>query len=195
MGGVVAQSKMCEMEGDDAGAEFSRYLAAKMGASFMAAYPLGDWCDGIGYVWRKYEGKPLLGVHGFREWRGAVIDAPSSKWPYGLCPDLPEFQALLRLHGPLDRWRRAVRAWERDHPERYRDWFFYYTGLRRDIAKKTLNQEERIQAAVHYHLSPEISLRLLVLGQDPDRIEKLFGRPPSLAETLWLRCAAKLKRP
>jgi len=192
MGGVMAQAKMCEMEGDRKGAEFSRYLAAKMGVSFIAAYPLGDWCDEIGYVMRKWD-RPLLGVHGYREWRGAVIDGPGSKWPYGLCPDYPEFQALLRLHGPVKRWRRAARIWERKYPERYRDWFFYYTGLKKDIAKKTLNQQHRIQAARHYHLAPEIALRPFVLAEDPDRIEKLYRkRPPSLAEMLWLRAGARL---
>jgi len=195
MGGVVAQSKICEWEGNLEGSQFSRYLAAKMALSFIAAYPLGDWCAEKGFVLHRYD-EPLLGIKDLREWRGAVIDGPGSRSPYGLCPDFPEFQALLKLHGPVERWRSAVRIWETEYPERYRDWAFFYTGLRRDVAVRTLNQEERIQAAIHYHLAPEVALRLFVLEQDPDLIEGLYGkRKPALAEILWLRSAARLVIP
>lgn len=191
MGGVMAEAKMREWEGDTSGAEFSRYVAAKMAVSFIAAYPLGDLCRETGFLARDLPGLQL-GPRAFRERQGAFLTTASVKSLGIIPPDFPEFLALISKHGPVRDWREMAETWEREYPERYRDWLVFYTGATANRAGKSGRQEERLQAAVHYHLAPEIAVRLLVLEQKPDEIEALYGRPPSLAELLWLRSGARL---
>lgn len=191
LGGVMAESKMRDWEGDAEGAGFSRYLAAKMAVAFIAAYPLGDLCRETGFLARRDEGLQL-GPRGFRERQGASLTTPSIRSLGAIPPDFPEFLALMKKHGRVEGWRKMAEIWEREFPERYEDWLVFYTGRTKDRAVKSGRQEERLQAAVHYHLAPEIAVRLLLLEQDPDRIEALYGRPPSLAETLWLRSGLRL---
>jgi len=191
--GVLAEFHMRKDEGDEAGAEEALYLAAKMGVAFVAAFRLADWCRQVGFV-RSDAGDPHLGIADLREWRGAVIDGPSTKRPYGLAGNFPEFACLLRMHGPMERFRQVAELWKLCYPERYEDWEIFYTGGTRTAAK-TLRQEEREQAAVMYHVAPEIALRLWILREDPDEVERLYKRPPSLAEQLWCRCAAVVQAP
>ena len=56
-----------------------------------------------------------------------------------------------------------------------------------------MHQEARTQAAVMYHLAPDVGLRLWVLGQDGREVEALFKTPLNLAEQLWCRSGAMLE--
>ncbi|MFQ6049034.1 MAG: hypothetical protein ACE5K7_06690 [Phycisphaerae bacterium] len=191
--GVLAEARIRQLEGDHDAAGQALYLAARMSVAFLAAYPLADWCRQIGFVFHD-AGEPHLGISDLREWRGVAIDSPATPRPYALAGNFPEFCSLLHRHGPVDRLRRVARLWQQHYPQRYTDWEYFYTGGKR-TAQQSLRQEERLQAAVMYHLAPEIALRLWVLGEDPDQVERLYKTPLNLAEQLWCRSAAILTDP
>lgn len=46
--------------------------------------------------------------------------------------------------------------------------------------------------AIFYHAAPEVAMRLWTLGEDPDRVERLFGVPLPLAELLLCRAGVKV---
>ena len=191
--GVLAEARLRELEGDAEGAELATYLAAKLSVAFMAAFPLADWSRSVGFTYTD-GGDPHLGVDDVREWRGAYVSGPRRRAPYALTCHFFEYWQLLAKHGPVDRLREIVAVWERDHPQRYDDWEVFYTGGKRS-ATTSMHQEARTQAAVMYHLAPDVGLRLWVLGQDGGEIEALFKTPLNLAEQLWCRSGALFEPP
>lgn len=192
MSGVLGQEVMSRWVGDTKSADFSMYLAGKMATSFMAAYPLADWLREVNFVASGDRGVHL-GIAVLYEWRGGGINGLQGRAHYGLAPDFPEFNALLRCHGPVDLWERTAHEWIRSVPQRYTDWEVFYTGRHGNVATKSMRQEDRTQAAVHYLVAPETALRQWTLGQDPDWIENLFRTPLPLSVQLWLRSAARLE--
>lgn len=220
--GLLAESRMRSLEGDAAGAEESLYLIGKMSVALLAAYALADWCRAVGFVHhddcapageragsglgsmapnlnpgdlpRGFDG-PHLGLNDLREYRGAVINGPATKNPYALAGNFPEWNYLLRRHGPLNRLQQVARVWSKKYARRYRDWSFFYIGKRVGKGVASLHQEERIQAAVMYHLAPDVALRLWTLRQPGAAVEKLFRTPLNLAEQLWCRSGATIDLP
>lgn len=188
--GLLAEMHMCRLEGDTAGAERVQYLAAKMSLIFLANFILPDWARPIGYI-HSDEGGPHLGVCALYERRGLRVDGFSTRAPYALAGNWPEFANLLRRHGPIDRVRSAADAWKTSHFQRYADWDHFFTRGRHD-ARQSWSQGNRTQAAVMYHVAPEVCTRLWALDEDGDQVEGLYKTPLSLAEQLWCRCGAKL---
>ena len=191
LGGILAEEYMCRREGDTEGADFSLYLAAKMATAFMAAYPAADWMRSHGFVYHD-KGGMHVGLTTMREWRGGLISTLDCDRHYGLAPDLPEFNALIKYHGPVERWRKAADAWRNEFPKRYADWEYYFKGSYGSRFKRSGSHEDRTQTAVHYMLAPEVYLRLWTLDEDPDMVEALWKTPIDLSVLLWLRSGSKL---
>ena len=189
--GVLAEAGLRELEHDAVGRARMLYIAGKMAVAFMGAFPLADGSRTTGYVFRD-DGDPHVGLYDLRETRGVSIDGPRTKSPYSLAGNFPQYCALLLRHGPVERLRQVADVWARDYPQRYENWAKFYTDLEIDEAHESLKQEARVQAAVFYHLAIDVNLRLWVLAEDPDQIERRFQKPLNLAEQLWCRCGARL---
>ncbi len=192
--GLLAEARMCEQEGATGRRDRMLYLAGKMAIGFMAAYPCTDWCRTTEFV-EHDPGGPHTGLSAIFEGRGAHVDALAGKATYSLAGHFPAFSRLIQRHGPLKLWQTAAGLWEKKYASRYKNWIFHYTGKRKPTvkgAKKSLTQEARVQAAVFYYLAPEVCLRLWTLGQDPDRVEKLFKQRLNLAEQLLCRAGFSL---
>jgi hypothetical protein len=190
--GMLAEARMRETEGDKTGAHRMLYLAGKSATAFMAAHPLADYCRKIRYVLKDSGNPHHLGIQHLKELKGVGIINPPDKAPYALAGNFPAFCALIKKHGPVRRFRQVSKIWEKKHKWRYRNWLKFYMGSEVDMVFVTGRQEDRGQAVVFYHLAPEIGLRLWILNQNPDSVERLFKTPLNLAEQLWCRCGAKL---
>ncbi len=59
-------------------------------------------------------------------------------------------------------------------------------------AGRPATRTARLQAAVFYHLAPEVAFRRFVLGESPESIEGRFKTPLGLAEQLLLRAGFEL---
>jgi hypothetical protein len=191
MEGVLAEAGMRELEGDAAGRDRMLYLAGKMAVAFVAMFELPEWCRITSFVLNE-EASPL-GVYAMYETSGIGVDSHAGKTAYSLAGNFPAYCALLKKHGPMEKLRRLAEAYNTQHPERYDDWAKFYTGIDADTALTSLQQEERVQAAVFYHLSMDVSLRLWVLDEDADQVEARFKKPLNLVEQVWCRAAARLK--
>lgn len=192
--GILAEARMCEAEGNMIRKDRMLYLAGKIAVSLMSCYPLVDWCRKNGFILRD-NGGMHIGISQLSEGNGIGIDTLTTKAPYSLAGHFPASCSLIRMYGPLDRWRKAADLWKEKVPERYKDWALYYTGKKMPkgaVAKKTLRQELRAQAAVFYSLAPDICMRLWVLRQDPDKVEGLFKAPLNLAEQLLCRSGSTM---
>jgi hypothetical protein len=94
----------------------------------------------------------------------------------------------------MERYREIAATWRQRHPHRYADWVKFYCG----VSDPTLDlsamhsQEARVQAAVMYHLAPDVCFRLWTLGEDPDAVETLFQTPLNLAEQILCRSGMTL---
>ena len=202
--GLLAESSLRESEGDTAGADFVFYLAAKTASALLAAEHLGDHQLGIGF---RHGGEPLgpaaqledraalwaeseivVGMEGFHLARGVVAQTTAARNPYFLAGNFPEFCVLQRTHGRMERYREIARTWADLHPARYEDWACFYCGDRLDPDASAMHsQEDRVQAAVMYHLAPDVAFRLWVLGENGADVEARFRTPLNLVEQLWCR--------
>ena len=94
--------------------------------------------------------------------------------------------------------RQQARAWEERAPERYADWLRFYVGdelaakIRAGKEDPSDNQEHREQSAVFYHVAHDVMLRLWVLDEDPDAVERRFATAMPLAEQVLCRAGARL---
>jgi hypothetical protein len=196
--GLLAQSAMCRAEGDAANADFAFYLAAKTASALMAAERLVDYQCAVGFArgeggldmsagdGERCEAKLTFGMDGLYAARGVKPQTAASKNPYALAGNFPEFCALQKQYGRRERYREIAALWERDFPARYADWHAFYA------AGNPYAQEARVQAAVMYHLAPEVAFRLWTLDEAADAVEKRFQTPLNLPEQLWCRAGAKL---
>jgi len=191
--GLLAEAKMRRDEGDTAGADRMVYLAAKTAAALLAQQLAVVWCRESGFVIEDCGGEDF-GCDGLQAGRGLTLTTAATKAPYNLANNFPEYVALLKLHGPVATLARQARVWEKEHPDRYRHWIRYYIGRTRDEREKK-RQEGRVQAAVFYHLSPEVWLRRFVLDEDAAEIENRFRPRINLAEQLLLRSGMELCYP
>ncbi len=189
--GLLAEAKMRRDEGNVDGADRMLYLAGKTAAGLLALQYAVDHCRRIGYTARD-DGGEAFGCDGLVPGRGVTVTTAGTKAPYNLVNNFPEYVALLKLHGPVDVLRRQVSAWEKQFPGRYKHWVQYYIGPEEAQRLEKMLQENRVQSAVFYHLSPEIWLRRFVLEQDPETIEEKFNPRINLAEQLLLRSAMEL---
>lgn len=208
MEGLLGEAKLRQREGDLPGALFLRGLAAKSGCAYLAA---PEWADWIAARAPRILAQPGCGPFTFLRSRpdarnfGINLVAlphaiypctPSSPNPYLLAGHAPEYAALFRHHGPLDKLRNLFRIWETEFPERYTDWVEFYLGSDwRERFERDGDQEARIQAAVFYHLAPEISFRKWVLEESPDTVERRYAQPLNRAERLLLTADSHLKFP
>ncbi len=185
--GLLAEARLRRLEDDTDGADRMLYLAVKTAVACMASYPLGEWCFKTGFMTREAQ-SPEFGVNGYQDRNGVSCIKPEIKHPYFITNHFPEFSLLQRDYGRVATFRKIVKIWERDYPERYRHWVWFYIkrNHRRLLKEKDL-QEERIQGAVFYHLAPELCLRLWTLEQDPDQVEALYNPALNLAEQLLVR--------
>lgn len=192
--GLLAEARLRELEGDKSGAEFVRYIAAKTAVFHLSTMYLRNWRLPLehGFV---ADGEPGYGIKNFHAWTelGKGTTA-SDKKQYFLATEFPEFAALHKKYGPVERLDSLANEWKTSHPERYIDWQFFYLGsdFEKQFKENKYAQEARIQAAVFYGTSPEIFLRLWILDQSADEIEALYKTPLSLSQQLHLRLGTKL---
>jgi hypothetical protein len=211
--GLLAESRLRASEGDAAGSARMRYLAARSAISLAAALVLPHWALTL----REQQVRPeacalrlggmetwsggssvvavtpeeTIGTQAFVSWRELTIATVTTRNPYPLAGNFPEWNALLAAHGPGGFATRLRDAWERQ-PERCRDWIGFYIGDDWQERRARGNQEARVQASVFYHLAPEIAFRRFVLGETPEVIAGRFATPLNLAEQLLLRGAFRL---
>jgi hypothetical protein len=202
--GILAEARLRRAEGDVTGADRMLYLAGRTGVCLMALFSLSGWCEKVGFVMpttsmgflRPGEvGAETFGVNALVDTDGIATVTVETKNPYCLAGHFPEYSALLRQHGPVERLRRLAELWAQTQPQRYADWIGFYIGTDPvEIAKRraNLDQEAKDQAAVFYHLAPEVCLRLWVLDEPADQIEQRFKTPLNLAEQLLLRADVRL---
>lgn len=215
--GLLAEARLREAEGDREGSAYVYYLAAKTASALMAAEWMPDYLLTIPFV-RAYDSTPCsawnfapgtptpppgspfppgelpFGIETLYATTGGSIQSASSKNPYVLAPHFPEFNALQRAHGRMARYREVAEAWRQHHGHRYADWIKFYCGVSDPSLDLTAmhSQEARIQAAVMYHLAPDVCFRLWTLGEAPDAVEALFRTPLNLAEQILCRAGMKL---
>jgi hypothetical protein len=94
----------------------------------------------------------------------------------------------------MDRYRATAETWKEHHTHRYTDWIKFYCGVSDPSLDTSAmhSQEARVQAAVMYHLAPDVCFRLWTLGEAPDSIEALFQTPLNLAEQILCRSGMQL---
>ncbi len=218
--GLLAEVRLREAEGDREGADFVYYLAAKTASALLAAEWMPDYLLEIPFF-RPFDGTPCslwnfgpetpapppgspfppgelpFGIETLYATAGAGIQSASSKNPYALAPHFPEFNALQRAHGRMEHYREVAAIWKKRHPHRYADWIKFYCGVSDPSLDTSAihSQEARVQAAVMYHLAPDVCFRLWTLGEDPDAIEALFQTPLNLAEQMLCRAGMQLSQP
>jgi len=206
--GLLAESRLRRDGGDAAAADRLLYLAGKTAACLISLFTLPDWCNHSGFIMPSVEhngflkpgesGQQAFGVNAIIDAEGIATITEETKNPYCLAGNFPEYAALLKRHGPVDRLRELARLWAAKHPDRYRDWIAFYIGSDpQQIARRKANleQEAKDQAAVFYHLAPEISLRQWVLGEQAEEIESRYKTPLNLVEQVWLRSHSVLEIP
>jgi hypothetical protein len=207
--GLACEAKLRRADGDTDSADFLTYLAAKTATCLLALFHLDTWAPRQGWQLKSdysstflrpgEAGAETFGVNTILDADGVATITSATPNPYCLVGYSPEYQALLKAHGPLERLETLARLWEEHHPERYTDWHRFYVGpddaenARKFTEEK--DQEKRVQASVFYHLAPEITLRKLVLEQPATEIEARFQTPLNLAEQLLLRGDAHLIQP
>jgi len=214
--GVLAEARMREhIDGDRAGARHLRAVAARQTVGLRAAIDHPRWLDDLHHhlvsdqaldmrinrmtTWSTAEGvsarddAPVVGTIGFSTLGSATWVTAATRNNYVLAGTFPEWNALLRDHLDRKRLRALVRDWDRNEQERYADWVTAYIGTDWKQRRAKGDQEARIQAAVFYHLAPEVALRRFAVGQPADRIEALWDTPLDLAQQLLLRSGMRLE--
>jgi hypothetical protein len=205
--GLLGEMRLRRLDDDTDGQEWIRYLAATSAAGIFASLYLPEWLAQSKLTFGDVETLPdTWGLRGTYPHLRAGWADPFTKNPYPLPRYLPEYSALIRLHGPVDRLRDLARKWERDYPHRYEDWQRFYFQPRPDEAdlmrSRTISDdppgtvpcEVGDWAAALHHVFPEIALRMWVFDEDPDEVEARYVRPPALAEQLVLRGGYVLRR-
>ena len=196
--GLLAQAALCRAEGDIAHADFADYLAAKTACALLAAEWLVDELCALPFLAQRrgYQlpvDEPTFGMHGILLHAGVMVNTPSTKAPYALAGNFPAYNLLMKRYGRMQRYREVARRWEQHHPERYQDWIAFYIGRNPTLDPTApFSQEERIQAAVMYHLAPEVCFRLWTLDEDPAAVEARFHTPLNLAEQLYCRAGVQV---
>jgi len=206
MEGLLGEARLCEKEGRKVRAQRLRYLAAKTAVILfscldwpeeMAGFscgimnqPPGSWSFLDASDDKRFFGVNAISMPG----HVYAVTAPT-KNPYVLAGHFPEYHALLKLHGPLGRLRELVKIWEKEIPQRYTDWIAFYLGADWERKFAARDQEARVQAAVFYHLAPEVCFRLWVLNENPREIERRYGMPLNRAEQILLQAQSRLELP
>ena len=88
--------------------------------------------------------------------------------------------------------RTLAQTWADEFPPRYADWLTFYVGADWQERWEKRDQEARVQAAVFYHLAPEVCFRFWVLEEEAGEIGRRFATPLNLAEQLGLRAGLRL---
>lgn len=198
MEGFLAEGALRDFEGGDGSG--LRCLAAKNGAAFLAAIRWPAWLANVEptllHQFQPGDAAFLAAAHDDRIFGTNTIYLPSklfpitpaSRNPYHIAGHFPEYSALFKAHGPVEELRRLAAIWEQEFPQRYTDWITYYIGADwRDRFVSARDQEARIQAAVFYHLAPEVCSRLWILGETPQSVEARFSPSLNLAEQILVR--------
>jgi len=205
MEGMLGEANLREAEGDDAGAARLRVLAAKSAVAFLAVTAWAEWLrthepaflhqfePGDNPFLEAPHDERLFGINSVFVPHFAFPSTAAVRNPYQLAGHFPEYAALFKAHGPVDDLRRLAAIWQAEFPERCRDWMIYYIKSDwRERFVRERDQEAREQAAVFYHLAPEVCSRLWILGESAESIEARYATPLNLAEQVLLRCGSGL---
>lgn len=200
MEGMLAEARLRDAEGNASGADWLRYLAVKTGLHLIACTVWPHYTrdfdptrlDGLP---KSDDATELFGINGAASFMGFAPITAATKNPYNLAGHFPELAALLKTHTDLSKLRRLLDSWEHDHPERYANWVTFYVGEGyAEAFANSFDQEKRVQAAVFYHLAPEVSTRLWVFDEPAESIGKRFTKPRiNLAEELLLLADMRLE--
>lgn len=195
--GILAEAAFREWEGDTSGRDMALYLAARAAPIFVAADRWVEYLESVGGLKKPVEGE-ALGMNHFLEWGGGDKVTSSQYRSYVSAGDFPEFCALLRDYGPIEKLRRLADALRTDKRKLYKDWLVTSAGpkraqeLRAGADQANVMQGLREQCGVFYFVSPDTALRLWVLGEDPDDVEQMYEVPMPLAPQLLCRAGVKL---
>jgi hypothetical protein len=207
--GLLAEARLRDDEQRPADAAHLRYLAARTAVSLLASCELPAWHERLAAVVNP--GRYGLTSRRMRTWGTTDIDTTSTpiatqclvSWrdrvwctsrtrnPYLAAGNFPEWNVLVRDHARPEHLARIAKDWDGE-AERQADWLRFYLGDDWRERRKRGDQEARVQAAVFYHLAPNVWFRRFALGQTPDAIEQRFATPLNLAEQLLLRAGFAL---
>jgi hypothetical protein len=196
--GLLAEAKLRAELGED-GADFCLYLAAKSAVMLLSTFTLPAWSAKAKFPVQAMGGKnddETFGIAVLDDHDGLLTNTAETKNPYCVAGHFPEYSALLKQHGPIDRLQRLAALWAEKYPGWYRDWIAFYIGSDPEAIAARWNkfdQEARVQASVFYHLAPEVCLRRWVLDEPAEQIEKRFATPLNLAEQVLLRTGSTLE--
>lgn len=210
--GMLGEAALRGIEGDERGRDWTLYLAGRTALSFMAVYELAVLHFKKGWFYNTTEilrpsviplnESEVFGLRILRERFGGVAQTPCHRL-YGSwvtpAPQFPEYCALLKKYGPIRLLKRLASSWKRKCPGWYKDWLVYYVGddlaaqIRVGAETASEMQEQREQAAVMYLVAHDTALRLLILDENPNTVEKRYKIPMPLSEQLLCRAGARLE--
>jgi len=191
--GILAEQRLRSAEGNRTGANDLLALAARTAAGLHASLALPAWLAAMPTTGLAISGMTtfgannatasIVGAYGVQAhvgWNNISLCTPTTRNPYVFAGHFPEWAALLRTHVNAAVWKRVT-----FHSEQS-DWVSYYLGDDWHARRAAGDQEARIQAAVFYHLAPEVCFRAWVRGESGTRIAKRFSTPLNLVERILL---------
>ncbi|HMA99624.1 MAG TPA: hypothetical protein VKS21_01420 [Spirochaetota bacterium] len=205
--GLLAALKLYKLENKQKKADFLMYLAGKTALSLHSCWGYTDWLkqnlpfyirsqsDATQHFMKSPEDSRIFGVTAIEGGRGVFPVSPGLRNPYTFTGLFPESNALLKMHLDQKRLQELCRIWEKEYHARYQDWRFFYLGDDWQERWQHYDQEAREQAAVFFHLAPEICLRRWTLAQDPKIIKALFKTPLNPVEQVVLESCSCLELP
>jgi hypothetical protein len=207
--GLLAEARLRRAEGDADGAAWMTYLAARTAIGLAAGLRYPAHLIGLRAhqptpescalrfeamtTWNTRtplstgQEQPLVAVQCLITDGEVSFATPTTRNPYHLAGDFPEWNALLKWHVPISERRRWAEAFAIDDADRHRDWMAAYCGADWRERRARGDQEAREQAAVFYQVAPEIALRRLALGEDADAIEASWAQALPLSAQALLR--------
>ena len=191
--GILAEMHFCRASGDQAGADHACYLAARAAQVFIAMMELP-------YYRQPEKGDEAgIGFASVDEWRETHPIMLDGKSQYHLAGDFPEFCALLKCYGPLERLRAYAEVQRQSVTARYQDWLAHYVGaekaakIRNNSNDMGFTQEAREQAAIFYSVASDVAMRLWILEEDPASVESMWDVVLPLAYQIQCRGQFALK--
>lgn len=202
--GLIAEYRNAKKNLEKGCAEKLLYLIAKSALLFHATWVLPEWLKewNPGFIRGADEGgqefmrsdpdERIFSLLTLEKDRGMYPVTPATRNPYVFPGHLPELAALIKRHVPKKIVRKVADAWEKDYPLRYEDWERFYVRGNIEERKRNFDQEARTQAAVFFHLAPDICTRLWILDEPVEKIRKLFKTELNAAEKVLLECDVRL---
>ena len=211
--GIIAEAQLRRLENDHEGAAFAYYIAARAGVSLRAAMELHSYHEvlaknhfpaALSYDYKRMvtwsqtdgisdrESAAVYGIQGLCGFSSFTWCTGATRNPYVLAGHNPAWSCLLKLH-----WSSKddlLADWQTHETGRTQDWVSYYIGHDWEARRAQGDQEARVQAAVFYHLAPDLCFRYWSMQHDAAAVEALFETPLHLNEQIMLRAGCRLEQ-